>query len=207
MGCEGGFSPSLEKSEKALDLIVQAVKGARAEEKAKIYLDVAASQFFERDGYNFEGAQKNREEMLEFYEDLIARYPISFLEDPFSEDDWSSWQTLKRRSDTRDLIVIGDDLIVTNPKRMKKAKRKKACNAVVLKPNQIGTVSEVIEAGNMAKEFGWEIIVSHRGGETKDDFIADLAVGLGAGFIKAGGPFQLERKAKYERLLQIEKEL
>jgi len=133
---------------------------------------------------------------------LIEKYPIIGLEDPLAEEDWKGWASLKS-----DILVIGDDLLTTNPKRIKEAKEKNACNAMILKINQIGTVSEAIEAGNLAKSYGWKIIVSHRSGETMDDFIADLAVGTGADYIKSGAPAKKERLAKYKRLLKIEKEI
>ena len=131
------------------------------------------------------------------------------IEDPFSQEDWQGWKTINAKCKIKNekLLIIGDDLTVTNPERIRWACQKKLCNAVIIKPNQIGTVSETIEAAKLAKSFGWKIVVSHRSGETKDDFISDLAVGLGADFIKAGAPSKPERMAKYNRLLEIEKEL
>ena len=138
--------------------------------------------------------------------DLIQKYPILGLEDPFSEEDWESFSKITKKLGKK-IKIIGDDLTVTNPNRIKLAYSKKACNGLILKPNQIGTVTEAIEAGKLAKSYGWKIIVSHRSGETCDDFIADLAVGIGADFIKAGAPARGERVVKYNRLLRIEEEL
>ena len=152
---------------------------------------------------------------------MAKEYPILGIEDPFRQDDWQNWKKLnskteslfietkvkKRKKSSSPILIIGDDLTVTNPERIKLAKKRKACSGVIIKPNQIGTVTETIEAANLAKSFGWKIIVSHRSGETLDDFIADLAVGVEADFIKSGAPFPKERMAKYNRLIQIEKEL
>lgn len=190
IGLEGGFAPKISNIEKALDLIMQAAGGA----KLKIGLDCAASHF------------KGAKLQLDFYRSLALKYPIVFLEDPFGEEDWNSWQEITKRLGKK-IIIIGDDLLTTNIKRIKKAKEKNACNGAIIKPNQIGTVTETLQAGQLAKSYGWKIMVSHRAGETRDDFIADLAVGIGADFIKSGGPLAPERLAKYKRLAKIEKEL
>jgi len=184
-GLEGGFIVPLKNTEEILNLILEVA----GKEKVKIILDVAASHNFPR-------------KTAAYYLDLIKRYPILGIEDPFPENDWRNWQRLSSK-----LLIIGDDLTVTNVEKIKEAHEKKACNAVIIKPNQIGTVSETIAAAKLAKSFGWKIMVSHRSGETMDDFIADLAVGLGADFIKAGAPSKPERMAKYNRLLKIQKEL
>jgi len=201
IGNEGGFAPPLNKTKDALDLVMEAVGSAGYVEKVKIGLDCAASRFFEKGKYILESKKLNSEELLNFYQDLTKEYPILFFEDPFEQDDWQAWEKMSN------LLVVGDDLTVTNPERIKKAYEKKACNGMILKPNQIGTVSETIEAAKLAKEFGWKIIVSHRSGDTCDDFIADLAVGLSADFIKSGAPARGERVTKYNRLLRIEQEI
>ncbi len=205
-GYEGGFSPPIFSTKEALNLIKEASDGFK---DIKIILDCAASQFQKGKKYKLEGKLLSKEELAIFYQELIPKYPIIGLEDPFAEDDWPGWKKLI--SNFQFLIskplVIGDDLTVTNPERIKQANKKKACQAIIIKPNQIGTISETIGAAKLAKSFGWKIMVSHRSGETEDDFIADLAVGLGADFIKSGAPFPKERMVKYNRLLKIEKEL
>lgn len=202
LGDEGGFALPAIKTEQALFLL----KSAIADEGAKIALDCAASHFFENGKYNLDGRGFTRIELLEFYEDLARSFPIISIEDPFAEEDWQGFESIVRQLAGK-VIVVGDDLTTTNIKRIKKAHNKSACNGVILKLNQIGTVSETIEASNLAKSFGWKTIVSHRSGETMDDFIADLAVGLSADFLKAGSPAKPERMIKYNRLLQIEQEL
>jgi len=186
---------------------MEAVGSAGYVEEVKIGLDCAASEFFKGGKYILESKKINSEELLNFYQDLTKEYPILFFEDPFEQDDWQAWGELKIKSEKLKVLVIGDDLTVTNPERIKKAYEKKACNGIILKLNQIGTVSETIEAAKLAKEFGWKIIVSHRSGDTCDDFIADLAVGISADFIKSGAPARGERVAKYNRLLRIEEEI
>jgi len=205
IGMEGAFTPSLESIREALDLLLRAGQ----ENKIKIILDVAANSFFKKGKFYFEKRTLNRRGLLNFYLELYRKYPIVAIEDPFTEEDWQGWKMLRieLRKLKPKVLIIGDDLTVTNPKRIKQAHKKKACNGIIVKPNQIGTVSEVIEAVKLAKSYGWKIMVSHRSGETKDDFIADLAVGVGAEFIKSGAPSRSERLTKYNRLLKIEKEL
>jgi len=215
LGDEGGFAPNISKTEQALFLLKNAVE----KEPAKIALDCAASEFFENGKYNLEGRELSRAELLEFYEDLVKRFPIISIEDPFAEEDWNGFQDMAKLlcdKQTHGLvggfgvvgvIVVGDDLTTTNIKRIKEAHNKKACNGVILKLNQVGTVTETIEATKMAKSFEWKTIVSHRSGETMDDFIADLAVGLSTDFIKSGSPAKPERMVKYKRLLEIEQSL
>lgn len=209
IGDEGGFAPPLRTSEEALNLILGAAENLGYQNKIKIILDVAASQFFEKNNYKMRMKVFSQEGLLKYYSDLIEKYPILGLEDPFSEDDWGGWQKIMSNVKYKmsNVLVIGDDLTVTNPKRIKLAKERKACNVIIIKPNQIGTVTEVIEAVKLAKSYGWKVIVSHRSGETCDDFISDLAVGIGADFIKTGAPARGERVAKYNRLLRIEDEL
>jgi enolase len=213
LGLEGAFTPPLKDTKTALNLLIEAAK----KKPIKIILDAAASTFFKKGKYYFEKKKLNKDELLDFYLELSKIYPIAAIEDPFAENDWQGWKKLKskikkeqvprQREQKSKILLIGDDLTVTNPERIRMAYRKKACNAVILKPNQIGTVTETIMAAKLAKSFGWKTIVSHRSGETMDSFIADLAVGIGADFIKAGAPTQKERMAKYNRLLEIEEEL
>jgi enolase len=202
MGMEGAFTPSIKKTEEALDLLMEAGR----KDKIKIILDAAASSFFRKGKYYFEGKRLNREELLKFYLKICRKYPVSALEDPFSEEDWLGFQKITKILGKK-ITIIGDDLLVTNLQRIKKALKKKACNGLILKPNQIGTVSETIEAAKLAMRKKWKVFVKHRSGETKDDFIADLAVGLGTGWIMAGAPSKPERMVKYKRLLKIEKEI
>jgi len=211
LGDEGGFAPPIRTPEEALNLILTAVKNLGYQKKIKIILDVAASQFFVNGKYKTRFGVFTTDGLLRYYSDLVEKYPIIGLEDPFAEDDWPAWQMLTSdiniKKQKSNLLIIGDDLLVTNSKRMKMAKEKKACNGAIIKINQIGTVSEAIEAVRLAKSYNWKIMVSHRSGETNDDFIADFAVGIDADFIKAGAPARGERVAKYNRLLRIEEEL
>ncbi len=203
LGLEGAFVPRNKKTNELLELLTE------KSGKSKIFIDAAANSFYKKGKYYFEGKKLTAKELLSFYLDIIKKYPIIAIEDPFVEEDWKSWQRfmLELKKQKLKVMVVGDDLTVTNSVRIKLAKKRKACNAVIIKLNQIGTVSEAIEAAKLAKSFGWEIIISHRSGETMDDFIADLAVGLGADFIKSGAPSKPERMAKYNRLLKIEKEM
>jgi len=207
LGDEGGFAPPIRFPQEAIELILEAAKKLNYE--VKIILDVAASQFFKNGKYRMKIGVFSREGLLNYYSDLIQKYPIMGLEDPFSEDDFAGWKMLNSKFliPNSKFLIIGDDLTVTNPRRIKMAKEKEDCNAMILKINQIGTITEALEAAKLAKSFGWKIIVSHRSGETNDDFISDLAVGIGADFIKAGAPARGERVAKYNRLLKIEEEL
>jgi len=209
IGYEGGFAPPLEKTEEALDLIIKAIEKAGYQNEIKITLDVAASSFYYSEMYKFEGENFNSEELLNFYSDILEKYPIIFLEDPFAEEDWKAWKEfdLKLEADNLKLILVGDDLTVTNKERVERAIQENCINGIIVKPNQVGTVTETLECVKIAKQAGLKIIVSHRSGDTLDDFIADLSVGIGADFIKTGGPFKPERIAKYNRLLKIEEEL
>ena len=208
VGYEGGFAPPLQKTERALDLIIKAIARAGYKNKVKIILDVAASVFYEKGFYRFEGGTFTKEGLLNFYSKIIEKYPILGLEDPFEQEDFEGWKMLrsKIKDQKSKIFLIGDDLTVTNPKRIERAIEKDLCNALVIKPNQIGTVTEVIEAVKIAKKNGWEVFVKHRSGETNDDFIAHLAVGLGAKYIMAGAPTRGERVAKYNKLLRIEED-
>lgn len=202
-GDEGGFSPPIFKTEQALFMLKSAAEG---EADVKFGLDCAASEFYNEGKYGLDGRKMAREELLILYNDLAKNFPIISIEDPFSEEDWQGFEEIMAQMG-KEISIIGDDLTATNIKRIKEAHNKNACNGVIIKLNQIGTVSEAIEASNLAKSFGWKTAVSHRSGETMDNFIADLAVGTGADFIKAGSPAKEERMAKYQRLLEIEKEL
>lgn len=202
LGAEGAFTPALEKTKDALDLLMRAAGG----QKIGIILDAAASTFFKKGKYHFEGRVLARKELLNFYKTICRKYPILAIEDPFSEEDWLGFHEIVKVLG-RKIFIIGDDLTVTNIERIKKAKSKRACNGIILKPNQIGTVSEAIAAAKLAESYGWKAIVSHRGGDTQDDFISDFVAGIGADFIKAGAPTKKERVAKYNRLLRIEEEL
>ncbi len=199
IGDEGGFVPEAQSAERVLSLI------ASVDSNCPIIIDVAASELFEKDGYLVDGKKLSREEMIAFYKKLVGVAPIIGIEDPLEEDDFSGWHELKK--ELNELMIIGDDLLTTNVRRMERAKEVDSCNAMILKMNQIGTVSEAVEAVKKAKDFGWKVIASHRSGETNDDFVADFAVGIGADYIKSGAPVRGERVAKYNRILKIEDEI
>ncbi len=211
VGDEGGFAPSLGSNAEAIEVILQAIEraGYRPGEDIWIALDPAASEFFE-DGvtYNLkkEGRRLSGEQMIAFYEEWVNRYPIVSIEDGLAEDDWDSWVQMTRRLGDR-LQIVGDDLLVTNVERVRKAIELGACNALLCKVNQIGTLTEAIAAVRMAHRAGWRVIVSHRSGETEDTTIADLVVALNTGQIKTGAPCRSDRVAKYNQLLRIEEEL
>ena len=200
LGDEGGFAPAISSTEEAIKLILKAAK----EEDVNLILDVAASQFFKNEKYEIDGKSLNKIELVNYYKDLVSKYPIIGIEDPFGEDDWEGFNLITNSLGDK-ISIIGDDLLVTNPERIKKAYQEQAVNAALLKINQIGTVSQSLEYAKLARDFGWKIMVSHRSGETLDNFIADFSVGIGADFIKSGAPSQKERMAKYDRLLEIEK--
>ncbi len=202
VGDEGGFAPPLKKTEEALNLIVKAIEKAGYRDDMRIALDSAASGFFS-EKYNIDGIAMPREKLAELYEKLHSQYPIISFEDPFAEDDWEGFKLFTSRLGSKTQIV-GDDLLVTNPKRIEKAIKEKACNALLLKVNQIGTLTEAIDAAKLAMANKWKVMVSHRSGETEDSFIADLVVGLSCGQIKSGAPCRSERTAKYNQLLRIE---
>eukprot|EP00421_Protoceratium_reticulatum_P007601 CAMPEP_0168365670 /NCGR_PEP_ID=MMETSP0228-20121227/4837_1 /TAXON_ID=133427 /ORGANISM="Protoceratium reticulatum, Strain CCCM 535 (=CCMP 1889)" /LENGTH=1329 /DNA_ID=CAMNT_0008378457 /DNA_START=132 /DNA_END=4121 /DNA_ORIENTATION=- len=217
VGDEGGFAPSVQDNSEALDVLMEAIRKSGHEAKVKIGTDVAASEFYDPDlrvydldFKNPEGSapemKKTSAEMIEYYKEWIERYPLVSIEDPFDQDDWEAYALMMGQISEKTQIV-GDDLLVTNPLRVQKALDTKACNALLLKVNQIGTVTEAIRAATMSQEAGWGVMVSHRSGETEDSFIADLAVGLCAGQIKTGAPCRSERLAKYNQLLRIEEEL
>ncbi len=208
LGDEGGFVPTLSSNETALKLVLAAIETVPSADGTKIALDAAASEFFadgkyslRRDGKKFAGP-----ELISLYEQWLTKYPIMSLEDPLAEDDLENWKIITEKLGEK-IMLVGDDLFATNPKRLKIGIEQKLANAIIIKPNQIGTITETIETAKMAERAGFKIIVSHRSGETLDTSIAHLAVGLGAPFIKAGAPARPERLAKYEELLKIEEEL
>ena len=206
LGDEGGFAPPVSLPEVALGLILKAAEKINYESKIKIIIDAAASQFFVGGRYKTRFGIFAAEDLSDYYLGLIKRYPIVAIEDPFAENDWDAWKIFQSESQKVNTgsLIIGDDLLATNAGRIKEAQGKNACNATIIKLNQIGTVTEAMEATELAKSFGWKIMVSHRSGETNDDFIADFAVGIEADYIKAGAPARGERVAKYNRLLKIE---
>ncbi|XP_075479130.1 enolase 1, chloroplastic [Primulina tabacum] len=213
VGDEGGFAPNVQDNREGLVLLMDAIEKAGYTSKIKIGMDVAASEFLTMDGrydLNFkkqpnDGAHVLKAESLrDLYKEFVRDFPIVSIEDPFDQDDWSSWSSLQS---SVDIQIVGDDLLVTNPKKIAEAIQKKACNALLLKVNQIGTVTESIQAALDSKAAGWGVMVSHRSGETEDNFIADLSVGLASGQIKTGAPCRSERLAKYNQLLRIEEEL
>ncbi len=206
LGDEGGFAPDLSQTEEALHLIMAAISKAGYKDKIELGLDCASSEFFKAGKYHLEDKIMGREELEQFYQDLIKQYPILFLEDPFEENDWAGFAQLKQETE-ESVLIIGDDLTVTNPKRIKEAHEKDACRGIIIKPNQIGTLTETIEAISLAKGFNWQTIISHRSGDTADSFIADLAVAISSPFIKSGAPARGERLAKYNQLLRIEEKI
>lgn len=212
VGDEGGFAPNVQSSKDALDLLVTAIAKAGYTDKVKIGMDVAASEFFTKEGYDLDFKDKanpniiSGDKLAGLYKEWAANYPIISIEDPFDQDDFESYAKLTSDIGTK-VQIVGDDLLVTNPDRIEMALKAKACNALLLKVNQIGTVTESIRACQLAQKNGWGVMVSHRSGETEDSFIADLVVGLGTGQIKTGAPCRSERLAKYNQLLRIAEEL
>ena len=208
VGDEGGFAPNLGSNEEALDLISEAIKkaGYRVGKDLFLGLDCAASEFLDGKAYSFEGAKRSSEQMADYYGGLISRHPVVSIEDGLAEADWKGWKHLADNLGSK-VQLVGDDLLVTNPAIIREAIQKGVANAVLIKLNQIGTVTETLRAVEMAHKAGWRAIISHRSGETEDTFIADLAVATGAGQIKTGAPCRTDRVAKYNRLLQIEWEL
>ena len=218
VGDEGGFAPDLEDSEKVLELIMEAVKKAGYEPGKDIYIaiDAAASELYDKDrnAYVFPGESlmkgkeilRDSEQMIEYYERLLYQFPIVSIEDGLEEDDWEGWKKLTKYLGAR-VQLVGDDLFVTNIKRLSCGIRQKAANAILVKVNQIGTLSEALDAVEMAQKSGYRVVISHRSGETEDSFIADLAVATGAGQIKTGAPCRSDRNAKYNQLLRIHEEL
>jgi enolase len=208
LGDEGGFAPNLPANAAALDLIAEAVQAAGYTLGTDIVLalDVAATEFYKDGGYTFEGAVKSSDEMIAYYAGLADQYPIVSIEDPLSEDDWSGWSAMNASLGER-IQIVGDDLFVTNPERIARGIAEKAANAVLIKVNQIGSLTETFDAVELAHRAGFRCMMSHRSGETEDTTIADLAVATGVGQIKSGAPARTDRVAKYNQLLRIEEEL
>jgi enolase len=206
LGDEGGFVPLINKTKEVLDLIWETVSEKNYSNDFKLGLDCAAGNFFNDGIYDFEEEKISSQRLADFYKEIIEKYPIILIEDPFFEDDFKAFQEFNSAVGNK-IGIFGDDLTATNLERVKLAKEKELCNGMIIKPNQIGTISETIKVAELAKSFGWKILTANRSGETNDDFIADLAVGINSDFVKFGAPGPKERMAKYNRLLEIEKEL
>lgn len=208
VGDEGGVAPNLRSSHEAFDILMQAIEkaGYRVGTDIKFALDIAANELYDGEKYFIDGKTLSSSEMVHYYQKLIESYPIISIEDGLSEDDWEGWQELTRYLGNR-LQLVGDDLFVTNPKRLEKGFEKNTGNAILIKLNQIGTLSETLTTLQMAHQKGWKTIISHRSGETEDTFIADLSVAVGSGQIKTGSTTRSERLAKYNQLIRIEEEL
>lgn len=212
VGDEGGYAPSLKTNSEAVEVILEAIEkaGYKAGEQVSIALDPAASEFYEKDKgvYHLrkEGKKLSSEEMVEFWKSWVEQYPIVSIEDGLAEDDWAGWKLFTKEVGDK-IQIVGDDLLVTNPERVRRGIDEKACNALLVKVNQIGSLTETIEAVEMCHRAGWRAVTSHRSGETEDNTIADLAVALNMGQIKTGAPARSDRVAKYNQLLRIEEEL
>ncbi|MBW0469831.1 hypothetical protein O181_009546 [Austropuccinia psidii MF-1] len=212
VGDEGGFAPNVKGAEESLEILTEAIKKAGYEGKVKIALDVASSEFYKDGLYDLDFKNPNSDrskwltgvQLADFYIQLIKKYGIVSIEDPFDQDDWEAWSHFTKNAGIQ---IVGDDLTVTNPLRITTAIQKKACNGLLLKVNQIGTITESIQAARLAQSDGWGVMVSHRSGETEDTTIADVTVGLGVGQIKTGAPARSERVAKYNALLRIGDEI
>ena len=205
VGDEGGFAPNLKTHAEALEILVEAIEktGYKPGEQVFLAIDAAASEFFKDGKYQFEGKSRTSEEMIEYYRGLIDKFPIVSIEDGLAEGDWEGWA--KMRAELGDRIqLVGDDIFVTNPKIIARGIEENVANAVLIKLNQIGTVTETLQAVEMAHRAGWNTVISHRSGETADTFIADLAVAVNSGQIKTGAPCRIERVEKYNQLLRIE---
>ena len=205
VGYEGGYAPPLATTRDALDSIIYAIEETGYEKKITIGLDAAASEFFKKDKYSIDGKTLSNGELADYYADLVKTYPILSIEDPFHEEAFDDFAALTKN--LKDKIIVGDDLFVTNPKRLEKGIKMNAANALLLKVNQIGTLSEAFDAARLAQKNKYKVIVSHRSAETEDTTIADISVALGAEMIKTGAPARSERNAKYNQLLRIEEEL
>lgn len=208
LGDEGGFAPNLESNAAALDLIVEAIEkaGYKPGEQVALALDVASSEFYNDGAYEFEDQKKSAAEMSAYYADLVAKYPLVSIEDPLDENDWEGYKTLTEQIGDK-VQIVGDDLFVTNPERLARGIEEGAANALLVKVNQIGSLTETLDAMELAQRHEYRCMVSHRSGETEDVTIADLAVATNAGQIKTGAPARSERVAKYNQLLRIEEEL
>lgn len=215
VGDEGGFAPPIQSNKEGIELLMNAIDKSGHSSKVVLGIDVASSEFYDGEKYDLIKKSRNPssteakltgEEMAMFYKDLCKKFPIKTIEDPFDQDDWESWIRLTKEIGN-DVQIVGDDLTVTNPARIETAANLRACNGLLLKVNQIGSVTESIDAVKLSKQNGWGVMASHRSGETEDNYIADLAVGLCAGQIKTGAPCRSERLSKYNQLLRIEEEI
>ena len=208
VGDEGGFAPAVSSTREALDLLLSAVESAGLEPGAEVglALDVAATELLRGEAYHLEGSERSAADLIEFYTALVADYPILSLEDPLAEDDWDGWVALTESLDDR-VQIVGDDLFATNPERLERGLDEGAANAILVKVNQIGTLTETLDVVRTAKEASFGVVISHRSGETEDTTIADLAVATNAGQIKTGAPSRGERTAKYNQLLRLEEDL
>ncbi len=208
IGDEGGFAPNLASNRAALDLILEAVEiaGFKAGSDIALAMDVAATEFYEDGSYNFEGKKLTSDQMISYYSELVSAYPLVSIEDPLDEDDWAGWAKLTSELGQK-VQIVGDDLFVTNPERLQRGIDSNTANALLVKVNQIGSLTETIDAVNLAHKNGYRSMMSHRSGETEDTTIADLSVALNCGQIKTGAPARSERVAKYNQLLRIEEEL
>jgi enolase len=216
VGDEGGFAPSVQNNDEALDILMEAIEKSGHADKVKVGTDVAASEFYDAKTKLYDldfknpasppEMKKDAKALIEIYKGWCSKYPMVSIEDPFDQDDWDAYKMCMDVLGSSQQIV-GDDLLVTNPTRIRKALDVGACNALLLKVNQIGSISESIEAATMSQQAGWGVMVSHRSGETEDTFIADLVVGLRTGQIKTGAPCRSERLSKYNQLIRIEEEL
>ncbi len=208
IGDEGGFAPNLASNRAALDLILEAVEiaGFKAGSDIALAMDVAATEFYEDGSYNFEGKKLTSDQMISYYSELVSAYPLVSIEDPLDEDDWAGWAKLTTELGQK-VQIVGDDLFVTNPERLQRGIDSNTANALLVKVNQIGSLTETIDAVNLAHKNGYRSMMSHRSGETEDTTIADLSVALNCGQIKTGAPARSERVAKYNQLLRIEEEL
>ena len=212
VGDEGGFAPALNKNEDAIDFIIKSIEksGFKPGKDISICLDVASNELFKDGKYSIKSSNFEKPEItIDYYLDLINKYPIKSIEDPFSEDDWASWTNLMKslKANNKNIQIVGDDLFVTNKARLDKGIKEEAANAILIKPNQIGTLTETMDVINLAHENGYKTIISHRSGDSEDTFIADLAVATNSTQIKTGSLARSERVAKYNRLLRIEDEL
>jgi enolase len=208
LGDEGGFAPNLASNRAALDLLMDAIAtaGFTPGKDIALGLDVAATEFFDKGSYRFEGRDLSAADLVSYYSELVAAYPLITIEDPLSEDDWAGWEAITAELGGK-VQIVGDDLFVTNPKRLADGIQRHAGNSILVKVNQIGSLTETLDAVSMAQRAGYTAVLSHRSGETEDTTIADLAVATNCGQIKTGAPARSERVAKYNQLLRIEEEL
>jgi len=208
VGDEGGFAPNLESNRAALDLILEAIvlAGLEPGKDVALAMDVAATEFHKDGTYTFEGAQKTSADLIAYYAELVRSYPLVSIEDPLDEEDWAGWAQMTSELGPK-IQIVGDDLFVTNPVRLSRGIAENSANALLVKVNQIGTLTETLDAVDMAHRANFRTMLSHRSGETEDTTIADLAVAVNSGQIKTGAPSRSERVAKYNQLLRIEEEL